>query len=157
MSHFGKYRGQVVDTIDPLELGRLKVTVPSVLGEGVHSWAMPCVPYAGPQVGFVALPPVGAHVWVEFEEGSPDASIWTGCFWGAGELPGGGIPGRTKRFRTEAVTLELGEDPGSAALSVEVGGPAADPPLRLVLDADGLKLSQGAASMRLSPPPPPPA
>jgi uncharacterized protein involved in type VI secretion and phage assembly len=29
------------------------------------------------------VPPIGAAVWVEFEQGDPDYPIWTGCRWGA--------------------------------------------------------------------------
>ena len=48
---------------------------------------MPSVPFAGPKVGFFAIPPVGANVWVEFEAGDTDHPIWSGCFWGPGQLP----------------------------------------------------------------------
>ena len=55
------------------------------------SWAMPCAPYAGQQVGFFAVPPIGANVWVEFEGGDPDYPIWTrlllGQRRGAGRRP----------------------------------------------------------------------
>ena len=44
--YFGKYRGTVTDNEDDTSRGRLKVTVPSVLGD-VEVWAMPAVPYAG--------------------------------------------------------------------------------------------------------------
>jgi uncharacterized protein involved in type VI secretion and phage assembly len=77
---FGKYRGKVKNNVDPMQQGRIHVSVPAVLGEGSLSWAMPCVPYAGSQVGFFAIPPVDANVWVEFG-GDPDAPIWSGCFW----------------------------------------------------------------------------
>lgn len=73
--YYGKYRGKVENTIDPLMLGRIQVSAPAVLGDGTLSWAMPCTPYAGPGVGFFAIPPVGANVWVEFE-----AVIWTTPF-----------------------------------------------------------------------------
>jgi uncharacterized protein involved in type VI secretion and phage assembly len=86
-SHFfGKYRGTVVDTLDPNQQGRVQVEVPSVLGS-VHLWAMPCVPYAGDGVGLYLIPEPGTGVWVEFEGGHPSYPIWTGCFWGSGELP----------------------------------------------------------------------
>jgi len=84
---WGKYRGTVVAVADPLKLGRVQVEVPAVLGDTRLSWAMPCVPFAGPGVGLVAIPPVGAHIWVEFEGGDPDYPIWTGCFWGPAEFP----------------------------------------------------------------------
>src|SRR5262249_11112045 len=86
--HFGKYRGTVVNTVDPELRARLQAIVPDVLGTQPTTWAMPAAPYAGPQAGFVALPPVGAGVWIEFEQGDPDFPIWTGGWWGsAGELP----------------------------------------------------------------------
>lgn len=83
----GKFRGKVLDNHDPLRQGRIRVEVPEVLGDGTMGWAMPCVPYAGPGVGLLAIPPVGANVWVEFEAGMADRPIWAGCFWGRDELP----------------------------------------------------------------------
>jgi len=86
--HFGKYRGTVVNTVDPELRARLQAIVPDVLGTQPTTWAMPAAPYAGPQAGFVALPPVGAGVWIEFEQGDPDFPIWTGGWWGSeGEPP----------------------------------------------------------------------
>ncbi len=86
--YFGKYRGTVTSTIDPELRARLQAIVPDVLGTQPSTWAMPAAPYAGPGVGFVAVPPVGAGVWIEFEQGDPDFPIWSGGWWGsAGELP----------------------------------------------------------------------
>jgi uncharacterized protein involved in type VI secretion and phage assembly len=82
----GKYRGVVVNNVDPLLRGRLLVTVPDVLGIVPSSWAEPCVPLAGPTglpMGVYMVPPIGAGVWVEFERGDPSAPIWVGCRWGA--------------------------------------------------------------------------
>lgn len=85
---YGKYRGMVLNNIDPMMQGRLQVQVPDVAGLMPASWAMPCVPIAGLQTGMVALPAIGAGVWVEFEQGNPDHPIWVGCFWGsAAEIP----------------------------------------------------------------------
>lgn len=87
-THFGKYRGVVLNNVDPMQQGRLQIQVPDVTGLAPASWAMPCVPVAGLQSGMVALPIIGSGVWVEFEQGNPDYPIWTGCFWGsAAELP----------------------------------------------------------------------
>jgi uncharacterized protein involved in type VI secretion and phage assembly len=90
---FGKYRGFVVDNGDPENLGRLKLRIPSVLGDSVVTgWAMPCVPYGGDaNQGFLFIPEVGAGVWAEFEEGDLEFPIWVGTFWskpgGESELP----------------------------------------------------------------------
>jgi type VI secretion system (T6SS) baseplate-like injector VgrG len=80
--YYGKYRGLVIENIDPEQIGRILVQVPDVLGEIPSSWAMPCVPAAGIQSGCFIVPPIGSQVWVEFEQGNPDYPIWTGGFWG---------------------------------------------------------------------------
>ena len=84
---YGKYRGTVVNNIDPLQIGRVQVSVPDVsLIPG--SWAMPCLPIAGKQEGIFMVPQIGAGVWVEFEQGNPDYPIWVGGFWGSlAEVP----------------------------------------------------------------------
>ena len=47
-------------------------------------------------MGVYMVPPIGAGVWIEFEQGEPDYPIWTGCRWGsAGDVPSlahAGIP-----------------------------------------------------------------
>jgi hypothetical protein len=45
---FGKYRGKVANNIDPMQLGRVQVSVPAVLGEGSLIWDMPCAPTGTP-------------------------------------------------------------------------------------------------------------
>ena len=85
---FGKYRGSVVDNVDPEQIGRLVALVPDVLGELPSSWAMPCLPAAGVNMGMFTVPPIGAGVWIEFEKGDPDYPIWVGGYWGsAAETP----------------------------------------------------------------------
>jgi len=81
--YYGKYRGTVVDSKDPLNLGRLKLKVPSILGEKeVTGWALPCLPYGGAKdQGFFFIPEKDASVWVEFEAGDLQYPIWVGTFW----------------------------------------------------------------------------
>lgn len=86
--YYGKYRGMVLNNIDPMQQGRIQVQVPDVTGLAPATWAMPCVPIAGIQNGFFALPIIGSGVWVEFEQGEPEYPIWVGGFWGsAAEIP----------------------------------------------------------------------
>lgn len=102
--HFGKYRGVVLNNVDPLQQGRLQVQVPDVYGLAPATWAMPCVPVAGIQTGMVALPIIGSGVWIEFEQGDPDFPVWVGCFWGsAAEIP----------------ALALATPPGTPAITLQ--------------------------------------
>ena len=85
---YGKYRGTVINNIDPLQIGRIQAIVPDVAGFFPSSWAMPCVPVAGINMGMFTVPSIGASVWVEFERGDPDFPIWVGGYWGsAAETP----------------------------------------------------------------------
>lgn len=85
---YGKYRGTVIENIDPLQTGRVMLQCPDVLGETPSSWAMPCVPATGVQSGMFIVPAIGSQVWVEFEQGNPDYPIWSGGFWGsAADVP----------------------------------------------------------------------
>jgi uncharacterized protein involved in type VI secretion and phage assembly len=117
---FGKYRGTVTDNKDPGKKGRVKVCVPSVLPPSLDFWAMPCVPYAGKQVGLAAIPGVGAGVWIEFEGGDISFPIWVGCFWADGEAPEGANPD-VKLFKTEKLGLRLDDGAQQASLAEDSG------------------------------------
>jgi hypothetical protein len=84
---FGKFRGLVTDNQDPLSLGRIKARVPEVLNDVETGWALPAAPYAGDGVGVYTIPAPAAGVWIEFEAGDVSRPIWTGCWWGTGQLP----------------------------------------------------------------------
>jgi len=87
-THFGKYRGKVLANVDPMQMGRLLVQLPDISGLMPSTWAMPCFPVTGRQMGMWVLPAIEAGVWVEFEQGDPDYPIWTGCFPGsAADVP----------------------------------------------------------------------
>ena len=94
---YGIYRATVLNNIDPMQLGRIQVIVPDVSNIIPSSWAMPCVPIAGKQMGTFVVPQIGSGVWVQFEQGDPDFPVWTGGFWGvAAEVPAlalAGVPG----------------------------------------------------------------
>jgi uncharacterized protein involved in type VI secretion and phage assembly len=92
--YYGKYRGTVLNNIDPMQMGRLQVQVPDVAGLIPTSWALPCFPAGGKQMGVYMLPQIGAGVWVEFEQGDPDYPIWSGCWYGSvAEVPVLGLMG----------------------------------------------------------------
>jgi len=149
--YFGKYRGKVENNIDPMLLGRVQVSAPAVLGEGKLSWAMPCLPYAGSGVGFFVVPPVGANVWVEFEGGDTDYPIWSGCFWGVGEVPATPAIPTMKVLKTDGITLTMSDLPGAGGFTLEVNPPVVATPLKLAFTSAGIEMTNGAASVKLTP------
>ncbi|HEY3442956.1 MAG TPA: phage baseplate assembly protein V [Paludibaculum sp.] len=139
---FGKFRGIVTDNVDPTTIGRVQVTVPSI-GEFVPSFAMPCSPFAGPDVGLCLIPPVGANVWVEFEGGDVNLPIWSGCFWGAGEFPAEAQvspPDQVQVLKGTGFKL-VANSVGPTGLTIECGPPMLGRTLRIVLDDNGIQIS----------------
>jgi hypothetical protein len=145
MANHGKYRGKVVNNIDPLMEGRIIALVPAI-SELPLTWATPCVPYAGRGVGFFAVPPIGANVWIEFEGGDPGKPIWTGCFWGKGEVPAQPAVPTTKVFKTELITLSFNDL--TAELKLEVKSPTGLQ--TVVMDPSGIKLSSNVATVSIT-------
>jgi len=115
---YGKYRGMVINNIDPMQMGRIMVQVPDVLGPIPSSWAMPCFPVTGKQMGFWSIPQIGTGVWVEFEQGDPDHPIWSGCWYGsAADVPAMALltqaPLSSVFMQTAAqVTFQMSDLPG---------------------------------------------
>jgi Type VI secretion system/phage-baseplate injector OB domain len=86
--YWGKYRGVVLNNIDPYKMGRTLVMVPDVMGPFLSSWALPCAPMGGVQAGVYCQWPIGACCWVEFENGDVEYPIIAGAYWGsAAEVP----------------------------------------------------------------------
>ncbi len=145
---FGKYRGIVTDTTDPLTLGRLRARVPDVLGDQESGWAMPCAPFGGDQMGFFAVPKVGAGVWIEFEHGDPDYPIWSGCWWGAAsEMPSILLapppPSKKVMLKTEGGhTVLIDDTPGTGGISLETSGGQ-----KITLTATAIEIDNGQGAV----------
>jgi len=82
--YYGKYRAVVTNVGDPLKINRVKLRIPSVLGDLETDWAYPADL-------FPWVPVVNDKVWAEFEEGDKNKPIYMGRWVAA---PGGtsGLP-----------------------------------------------------------------
>jgi uncharacterized protein involved in type VI secretion and phage assembly len=142
--YFGKYRGKVESNTDPNQMGRIQVSVPAVLGQGQQSWALPCTPYAGPGVGWFAIPPVGANVWVEFEGGDTDYPIWSGGFWGSGDCPASPATDKMKVLKTDTATITINDNSGEIKIETSSG-------MKIGMSSSGIELDNGqGATVKLS-------
>jgi uncharacterized protein involved in type VI secretion and phage assembly len=146
---FGKYRGVVIENVDPMQIGRLQAEIPDVLGETPSGWALPCVPAAGIQAGFFIVPPIGSQVWMEFEQGDADFPIWTGGFWELTEdvpaiasAPAPIPPGQTIVLQTtgqNALVLSDAEPaPAASGVFLKASGGAT-----IVVNDEGVTISNG--------------
>ena len=134
---YGKYRG-IVTNVDN-STWRIQAAVPNVLPGGGTGWCMPCVPYAGPQVGFLMLPEVGSAVWIEFEGGDPSYPIWSGMFWSSGDLPSN-ASATVKSIVTTAGSIAFDNDQSSITLTDAQNN-------TVVLNQKGVTSTSGANSV----------
>jgi uncharacterized protein involved in type VI secretion and phage assembly len=138
---YGKYRG-IVSDVDPATM-RVKALVPAVLGDTETGWAMPCVPYAGPQTGFAFLPAVGSGVWIEFEGGDVSYPIWVGGYWRTGEFPSGAAKNVRVIVTAKKLTLTFDDDQSQITLSDSAGN-------KVTLAGSGLTLANGEQSVAVT-------
>ncbi len=143
---YGKYRGIVKNNLDPTQLGKIQVLVPSVLSQAV--WALPCFPYDG----FFAVPTNGTNVWVEFEGGDIQYPIWTGCFWEERQkldVPGRGNP-MASVIKTKSISLTMEEQGASPGLTIRVEPPVVQAPLTLKFSAQGISIDNAPAKVAVT-------
>jgi hypothetical protein len=116
---YGKYRGLVRDTNDPLDRGRVKAEVPEVLGKVLTGWALPAAPYAGQDQGLFTVPPTGSGIWVEFEAGDVSRPIWTGAWWADGEAPDKAKPAQKVLKSEQGLRVKLDDSGQQIVISDE--------------------------------------
>jgi uncharacterized protein involved in type VI secretion and phage assembly len=147
---YGKYRATVLDNQDPLVQARLMLQVPDVLGDLPSTWALPCLPAVGKQMGVFVLPAMGSTIWAEFEQGNPEYPIWVGGFWGsAAEVPPLAVaapPGMQNILlqTTGQNSLWITDLPGPTGGIVLKSGSS-----MLIVNDSGIFLTSGTASITL--------
>lgn len=142
--HFGKYRGLVTDVGDPEAIGRIKARVPAILGDELETpWAMPALPFAGPQHGLFLLPEVDDGVWIEFEGGDVSRPIWSGCWWARGQVPS--PAGEKQRLLATSAghQILIDEDADEIRVTHPGGG-------ELVIGASEITLKLGACELKIT-------
>jgi hypothetical protein len=143
---FGKYRGIVADNLDPLMRGRLKVQCPQVLGTA-EVWALPCVPYAGKNVGLYAIPKKDTAVWVEFEAGDPSYPIWTGTLWALGDISPADARPEVKFWKTDKFTLRIDDLLGEITIENQAGSQIVIGPLEVKIKSS-IVTTEGAGGKK---------
>jgi hypothetical protein len=77
-----RLRAVVVDTNDPLRMGRIRFKCPEMHDFDVKDedcqWALPAPEMGGKGCGAWHPPMIDDWIWIEFEKGHPYAPLWTG-------------------------------------------------------------------------------
>ncbi len=147
--YFGKYRGVVKDIDDPENSGRIIAQVPEVYGERKLPWAMPSVPFAGPDHGLVVLPEVDTGVWIEFEAGDISRPIWSGCWWASDEMPSSSGP-QTRVLVTSGGHKFVLDDEENKLQLIHSGGAEftmTDDEITIKIGSSQIKLSSSGVSI----------
>jgi uncharacterized protein involved in type VI secretion and phage assembly len=84
---YGVTVGVVTNNKDPEKLGRVKIKLPTRLGEKETDWARIVTPMAGKKMGMFFLPEVGDEVLVTFREGDMREPYVIGSLWNNEEIP----------------------------------------------------------------------
>lgn len=84
---YGVVVGRVVDLLDPLMLGRVRVQLPPIDGLDLSPWARVATPAASLASGIYWIPNTGDEVLVAFEQGDLNAPYIIGCLWSAVMVP----------------------------------------------------------------------
>ena len=119
--YVGLYAAQVVNVEDPLELGRVKFTIPGMV-EPEGAWAFPVGTISGGSKnrGFYDVPDKGADIVVQFIQGDIEQPVYWGGWWGntdAGretpgptETAGKSVRPKIKAYETERFLLLFDEN-----------------------------------------------
>ena len=146
--YYGIYPATVDEPFDPSQRGAIRVTIAGISDGGVP--AEFAAGFAGPNIGMFARPPQGTPCWVMFVAGDTRRPVVVGFSWRTNEVPATGIE-QIKVFATSAVKVTVSDVPGAGGVTVEVGAPAVGVPVKLTLDQQGVNLSVGGASLKLTP------
>jgi hypothetical protein len=141
---FGKYRGTVIDNVDPELRGRIKAQVPDVYGELPGPWALPAMPVTSLEGGVFAVPGIGASVWIEFEQGRAAFPVWTGGFWpNPGEVPATSALGADTKIVLQTSLgnfLVLDDETEGVTLQTSVGH-------SIMLNAEGITIKTSTGNL----------
>jgi type VI secretion system secreted protein VgrG len=129
---FGLTTAEVIDNVDPLNLGRIKVRLKdgAQARPEVELFARYITPFAGNGRGIAFLPEVGDEVIVGFEEGDPEHPYILGSVWNGRDVSPGATP---KRIVTKSGNAIVMDDAGS----IEIHSPGGTCLVQLSNGVDG--------------------
>jgi len=126
----GVYPAIVIDNVDPDNIGRVKVRLPSLGAsgeEGYATWARIATLMAGNNRGTWFIPDVNDEVLISFEGGDPSRPYVIGCLWNGNDKPPESMDGTGENSRKvlrsrSGVKITLDDTGGEEQLVLETPG-----------------------------------
>ncbi len=118
----GVFVGKVVTNIDPLQLGRIQVSLPHLSDLNMSPWARIATMMAGTNEGSYFLPDVGDEVLVSFEKGDINTPVIVGGLWNGLARPpefNQGLNAKKMIQTKTGMKLMFDETPGQESVSLE--------------------------------------
>jgi len=117
--------GMVENNVDPLALGRVQVSIPTLSDFNLSQWARIAVPMAGADSGVYFLPDVGDEVLVSFVGGDINQPVVVGGLWNGKKRPPENNMSLINNKKTiklkSGMSIEFDETPGTETLSISNG------------------------------------
>lgn len=83
----GVVEALVIDNVDPMKLGRVKVEFPTLPGLPTSHWARLSMPMAGQSRGWMTIPEIGDEVLVTFMHGDIQHAVVVGSLYNGVDTP----------------------------------------------------------------------
>jgi hypothetical protein len=82
-------------------------------------------------------------VWIEFEAGDVSRPIWTGCWWGDGQLPNQATPPIKVLKTVSGHTITLDDESGKIEITDKSGG-------KIVMTQSSIEIIKGGSNVKLT-------
>ena len=123
-SENGVLVGKVMNNLDPENLGRVQLAIPSLSDLNLSNWARVCAPMAGTTAGAYFLPDIGDEVLVTFEHGNIDKPIVLGGLWNGKSRPPAlnlGLNEKKVIRMKSGLQITFDDTPAAGGLKIEDG------------------------------------
>jgi hypothetical protein len=138
--------GTVVDNVDPMELGQVKVMFPWLAPDYISAWCR-VMQIGASKIGggFLWVPEIGDEVLIGFDRGSIDHPFVIGNLYNgiASPLPPPSVAGVVANRRIAsrmAHTIQWNDGPEAMGISI-MTAPVESPPTSVVLDGEQIKVT----------------
>ena len=157
---YGVATGKVIDLVDPMLLGRVRVQLSFIDDVDLSAWARVATPMSSVLGGVAFLPQVGDEVLVAFEHGDTDVPYVIGSLWNGFAPPPPNLPVPDSPIRTSYMIRTLMSNQiliTETPPGIQISSPLAGQTISMmeagttILSATGVRIAVGGAVVTIDP------